>query len=280
MWRMGFKSSITVTNWRNWKKPGKKCKLYAVRNNCINTVRRTSSQVRVLREGPLVWGMTIWTWVNRVKLLSTWQTSRLEQIYKAVAHITYGVILPLYWAPAAVLRPCLGAAFEEKDEPIGASPEKSHRKEQNSWKHNPWRYTYNWDWLKNMGKKRQKMEWKKQCKWHCLVFKMVLWRNNNIFSCAHSGWDWLYHNKSQLRHYEKLPSNKESSTYTCFDRSLWALHPEQLLKASTWAPGERCRYGCSCLYRSIPALYFCDLLEQRASSHLCSIKLTPQEQDW
>lgn len=40
-------------------------------------------------------------------------------------------LLSISKASTAVLHPCLGAAFEEKDEPTGASPEKSHRKEQN-----------------------------------------------------------------------------------------------------------------------------------------------------
>jgi len=74
MWRTEFKLSITVTDWRN----GKKKNVYTSRFNCINTVRTTSSQVRVLREDPLVRGMTIWTRV-RVKLLSTRETRRLEQ---------------------------------------------------------------------------------------------------------------------------------------------------------------------------------------------------------
>lgn len=100
MWRMGFKSNIIVTNWRNWKKTGKKNKAVRTgRNNCINTVWKTSSQLGVPRE--VLWeeGMTIWTQVS-VKLLSTRQTSRLEQMNRTVACISHRVILPLYWASA------------------------------------------------------------------------------------------------------------------------------------------------------------------------------------
>ena len=46
-------------------------------------------------------------------------------------------LLSINKASAAVLHPHMGTAFEEKDGPTGASPEKSHRKEQNSGKHNP-----------------------------------------------------------------------------------------------------------------------------------------------
>lgn len=43
-------------------------------------------------------------------------------------------LLSISKASAAALHPCLGAVFEETNEPAGAGP-KSHRKEQNSAKH-------------------------------------------------------------------------------------------------------------------------------------------------
>lgn len=61
-------------------------------------------------------------------------------------------------APAAILHPCLGAAFEEKDKPTGASPGKSHRKKQTSGKHNSEIYTYLGLVSKTVRRKRQEVE--------------------------------------------------------------------------------------------------------------------------
>lgn len=100
---MGFKPNITVTNGTNWgrkikkkKKRGgrNKCKAVHIgRNNCINTVKGTSGQVRVLRENPLVRGGDT---LNRSQSQAKeHKTSKLEQRNRTVSHITHGVILPL-----------------------------------------------------------------------------------------------------------------------------------------------------------------------------------------
>lgn len=74
------------------KKTGKKCKaVHTGRNNCINTVRRTS-QVRVLREDPLLRGddNLNMRYSQAIDKQAGWTRNR------TVARITHRVILPLY----------------------------------------------------------------------------------------------------------------------------------------------------------------------------------------